>query len=349
MTRIAKGRQSGELWDRVKLENGLVGYVFQNYVEKVQDIEVTKVNISLENTTLQKNARVDLKVEVLPQNATNKQLTYTSSNSNVVSVNSNGRLFAVSSGTATITAKSNNNREGSIQVTVYSKVTGMQLKEDELCMQIGENYTVTPIIMPQDASNPKVNFYSSNEKIAMIDENGNIKAIAEGSVKIIAQTQEGEFKQEIALTVIPKLEEGAIIFEDELKINGNQITGVKEKTTVEQILQKISTAYHIEIQNGNGEKLNNEDYVGTQSKIRIYDEERLIIEYRIIIYGDLNGDGKINSIDLLILQRHLLEIQPLSGLYLKAANTDKSGRRPSSIDLLRMQRHILEIKEIEQL
>lgn len=349
MTRIAKGRQSGELWDRVKLENGLVGYVFQNYVEKIEEIEVTKVNISLDNTTLQKNERVDLKIEVLPQNATNKQLTYSSSNTNVVSVNSNGRLFAVSAGTATITAKSSNNKEGSIQVTVYSKVTGIQLKEDELCMQIGENYTVTPIIIPPDASNTKVNFNSSNKEVATIDKNGNIKAIQEGSAKIIAQTEEGGFKQEIALTVIPKLEEGTIIFEDELKVNGNQITGIQEKTTVEEILKKITTSYTIEIQNGNGEKLKSKDYVGTQSKIKIYDGEKLIIEYRIIIYGDLNGDGKINSIDLLILQRHLLEIQPLSGLFLKAANIDKTGKRPSSVDLLRIQRHILEIKEIEQL
>ena len=50
MTRIAKGKQNGELWDRVKLDNGLVGYVFQNYVEKVNDIEVTNINLSLENT-----------------------------------------------------------------------------------------------------------------------------------------------------------------------------------------------------------------------------------------------------------------------------------------------------------
>ena len=52
--------------------------------------------------------------------------------------------------------------------------------------------------------------------------------------------------------------------------------------------------------------------------------------------------------DLLVLQRHILEIKPLIGLELKAGNIDKSGKGPSSVDLLKIQRHILEIKQIEQ-
>ena len=94
---MQKEDNHGELWDRVKLNNGMVGYVFQNYIEEVKDIPVTKVTISLENTTLQKGERVTLKQEVLPENATNKKLSYTSSNSQVVTVDSTGRLLAVSS------------------------------------------------------------------------------------------------------------------------------------------------------------------------------------------------------------------------------------------------------------
>ena len=37
------------------------------------------------------------------------------------------------------------------------------------------------------------------------------------------------------------------------------------------------------------------------------------MEYKVVIYGDVNGDGKINSIDLLVLQRHILEIEQLQG------------------------------------
>ena len=65
-------------------------------------------------------------------------------------------------------------------------------------------------------------------------------------------------------------------------------------------------------------------------------------------YIDLNGDGKINSIDLLVLQRHILEIEQLQGPFLLAGNINKNGKNPSSIDSLLIQRHILELKLIEQ-
>ena len=70
--------------------------------------------------------------------------------------------------------------------------------------------------------------------------------------------------------------------------------------------------------------------------------------YTIIIYGDCNGDAKINSIDLLVLQRHILEFEKLEGVFLKASNVRKVGTKPTSVDLLLIQRHILGYQKIEQ-
>ena len=348
MTRIAKGRQTGELWDRVRLENGIVGYVFQNYIKEVKDIPIEQIKLSLENTTLQKGENANLKVEITPSNATNKTLEYTSNNSGVVTVDSTGKLFGVSSGKATITAKAKNGVTASIDVTVYSKVTGIKLKEQDLCLEVGQSYNVVPIILPEDANNKKVNYYSSEENIATIDQNGKLQAISNGNTTIKAVTEEGNFESEIMLTVIPKLEEGAITFESPLQVTANQITGIEEKTTVKELLEKIRTDYRLEVLNKSNEILAEEKFVGTESKIRVYDEDNLIIEYRVIIYGDVNGDGKINSIDLLVLQRHILELKPLEGMFLKAGNIAKNGKSPSSVDLLKIQRHILNLKQIEQ-
>ena len=348
MTRIAKGKQTGELWDRVKLENGIVGYVFQNYVEEVKEIEVKQINLSLENTTLQKGERVELKVQVLPEDATNKSLSFTSSNPSVVSVDSTGKLLAVSSGTATITAKSINNIACSITVRVYSRVTGISLKEENLTLQEGEIYAVVPIISPSDANNPKVVFSSSDTNIAEIDENGNVNAKMQGECKVKASTQEGNYEKEFTLTVIPKLEEDAISFSKDLTVNGNQITGWGVKTSVSEVFEKITSSYEIRIKNYKGEELEQKDFIGTESKIQILDGDKVIIEYHIILYGDVNGDGNISTVDLLVLQRHILELKELTGLFLKAGNIDKTGKNPSSVDLLKIQRHILGLKEIEQ-
>ena len=75
---------------------------------------------------------------------------------------------------------------------------------------------------------------------------------------------------------------------------------------------------------------------------------KILKEYQIIIYGDVNGDGKINSVDLLVLQRHILEIETLDDIYQKSANIRKNANKPSSVDLLSIQRHILGLQIIKQ-
>ena len=90
------------------------------------------------------------------------------------------------------------------------------------------------------------------------------------------------------------------------------------------------------------------DIVGTGTKVQIKENGNLLREYKIIVYGDANGDGKINSVDLLVLQRHILEIERMEEIYQKACNIRKDGKKPSSVDLLLIQRHILKLQQIEQ-
>lgn len=104
----------------------------------------------------------------------------------------------------------------------------------------------------------------------------------------------------------------------------------------------------MEIYNTEGNKLNGTDLVGTGSIIKILDNNNLVMEYNVIMHGDVSGDGKINSIDLLVLQRHILEIQKLSGVFVKAGNVRKNNKNPSSVDCLLIQRHILGLQNIEQ-
>ena len=117
---------------------------------------------------------------------------------------------------------------------------------------------------------------------------------------------------------------------------------------VNQIREKIDTIYDIEIYNSKGTLLQGNDLVGTGSTIRLLKDGQTIMEYYIILYGDVNGDGKISSIDLLVLQRHILELEKLSGVFIKAGNIRKDGKNPSSLDCLLIQRHILELQIIEQ-
>jgi beta-N-acetylglucosaminidase len=133
----------------------------------------------------------------------------------------------------------------------------------------------------------------------------------------------------------------------DLKVEGTEISGIY-KNTVLEIKQKIKTDFEIQIVNSQNKVLGDAEPVGTGSKILVKENGEILEEYNIILYGDVNGDGKINSIDLLKLQRHILEIEKLEDIYVKAGNVRKTGKVPSSVDLLLIQRHILGLQEISQ-
>lgn len=71
------------------------------------------------------------------------------------------------------------------------------------------------------------------------------------------------------------------------------------------------------------------------------------LTYTIIIYGDVTGDGVVNALDLLKVQKHIIGAGSLSGVYLEAANVKKSGT-VSALDLLKIQKHIIGAAPIEQ-
>lgn len=66
-----------------------------------------------------------------------------------------------------------------------------------------------------------------------------------------------------------------------------------------------------------------------------------------ILYGDINGDGKVSNLDLVLMQKHILGITELTGSSLEAANVSKDGGI-SNKDLVILQKHILGIELIEQ-
>ena len=50
MQRIGKGIQNGERWDKILLENGIVGYIYQAYVKEIPHVQIEKIDITIENT-----------------------------------------------------------------------------------------------------------------------------------------------------------------------------------------------------------------------------------------------------------------------------------------------------------
>ena len=364
MTRIEKGVQNGELWDRVILENGIVGYAFQSYLKELPAVQISQINLSLDKNTINKNETAKLKIEILPEEAKDQKITFSSSNPNIISVDQSGNIFGVSSGEATITATAENGVKGSITLNVYSKVEEIKLDIENLTLQEGESYNLKATIYPEDATNKNITFNSENNDIATVDQSGKITAIKEGTTRITVTSQDSQntrdnqsnpVQKSVEVKVIKKLTEDELKFDESLTTQGNIISGFDHKNmTVENIKKYITTIYEIQIENYKGEKIENNQLVGTGSKIKIIkttqtnNTTETLAEYSVVLYGDVNGDGKINSVDLLVLQRHILEIQTIDEIFQKAGNINKNGRKPTSVDLLLIQRHILGLQIINQ-
>ena len=352
MVRIAKGKQSGELWDKVKLSNGIVGYAFQSYLKEVPEKQIESIKVSIDNPVIQKGQTVPLKVEITPAEAQSHPVTYTSTNPNIAYVDSKGNITGLKSGKATITVKAKeNNVSNSIEVEVYSPVTDVQVHATDILLQIGESYTFNPIILPEDANNKAVTYQVEDDNIIVVDAIGKLTAKQEGKTKVIIKTENPNVFKEVTVTVIKGLAEGEIEFAEGIRINNYELSGLDiSKLKVSDIKNQITTSYSIEIYSHTGKLMSDDEQVGTGCKILIQDKNNQILkmQYIIVIYGDVSGDGKINSADLLVLQRHILEIQKLEGSFLTAGNINKNGKNPSSFDSLLIQRHILGLKMIEQ-
>ena len=113
----------------------------------VQQVKLNKTSVSLEvGKTFQ------LKATISPSNASNKKVTYTSSNKNAATVSSSSLITAKGTGSYTITATSNNNKKAIVKVSVtLPKVSSVKLNQSSINM-LGDKVTLRPAATPRDAA-----------------------------------------------------------------------------------------------------------------------------------------------------------------------------------------------------
>lgn len=329
----------------------LFGYIFQEYVEIVPNAKIEKIELKLDNTILEKGERKKLEVLIEPEEASSHKVSYSSSNPNIASIDKNGNIHAISSGETIITVKSEESDvQAEISISVHTSIEKLTIDQTEFYMQIGDTFKINTTLEPKNADNKNIIYTSSNESIASVDNAGIITAKAEGEAVILVTSEENNnIKTECKLIVIQKLTNTEIQFAKPLTLNSMEITGIEyNKNSVLDIKEKITTNYEIEIIDKNGKILEDTDRVGTGSKILIKQDNNILAKYLILLYGDVNGDARIDSIDLLVLQRHILQIEEIKGIYKKAGNIAKDGGKLTAIDILLIQRHILEIQFLNQ-
>lgn len=154
----------------------------------VTSVSLNKTSLSFTGT----GASQTLTAAVSPSNATNKTLTWSSSNTSVATV-SNGVVKAVGFGTATITAKSNNGKTASCKVTVNPiQPTGIKATpETSTLYDLNGTVKLTANVMPSNATYKAVTWSSNNTSVATVSSDGTVKAVGYGTAVITAKTVNG--------------------------------------------------------------------------------------------------------------------------------------------------------------
>ena len=156
------------------------------------NIKATKITLDktkIELTTGKETEKITSSIE---PSIANKNVKYTSSNTSIATVSSDGVVTAVGSGTCKITAAPTDGSKvtASCDVTVDIKTTGMKLDKTNYTFNKAETIKINPVITPSKASK-KLTWTSSNTKVAIVSSDGKVTPVGKGTCKIIATTTDG--------------------------------------------------------------------------------------------------------------------------------------------------------------
>ena len=169
-------------------------------------VKVVKITLNKTTASVGKGKTMQLTATVTPTNATNKAVTWKSSNTKIATVSSTGKVTAKSAGTVTITctAKDGSGKKATCKVTVTEpkppvkptvKVTKLTLNKKAATLSPKETLTLRATVTPTNATNKAVTWKSSNTKIATVSSTGKVTAKSAGTVTITCTAKDGSGKK----------------------------------------------------------------------------------------------------------------------------------------------------------
>ena len=175
------------------------------------EVEIPKVAVSgitLNNSTLSLTTGQNFTLQAMlsPSNATNKEVTWESSDAGVAAVSKDGVVTAKKAGKATIVVKAadESGKYASCVVTVTEvkkEVTGVTLNKSSLNLGVGGSEVLSATVLPADATNKQVTWLSSTPSVATVSQSGVVTGVKEGTTQISVITADGSKTAICSVTV----------------------------------------------------------------------------------------------------------------------------------------------------
>ncbi len=227
--------------------------------------------------------------------------------------------------------------EVNLEVKKYQYVTGIVI--EDAVIEVGSELQLFPIVEPNNAINKTLKMTSKDTSIFTVSD-GKIHGIKEGTAKLLIETVDGSnVKKEINITVI-----NLFTKESTYKLQNDYIVKVQPETTYENILTNFASPSTIKIYNLENKEVKSGN-IGTGFRV-VKTSSNKTKEYKIIILGEVTGEGMINSADLLKIRQYLRKTVTLTNEFFIAADTTKDNIL-NSADLLRLRQYLLKMVNLE--
>ena len=167
-------------------------FTYSAATQKLSTTSVTDITLNKTEGTLAVGDTETLVATIAPAGATNKMVEWSSSDESVATVDENGKVTALKAGTATITAKAlDGDKTATFTLTVKEAATSVTLNKTAIELSVGASETLTATIAPSGADDA-VEWTTSDESVATVDENGKVTAVKAGTATITVTTKNGK-------------------------------------------------------------------------------------------------------------------------------------------------------------
>lgn len=195
-------------------------------VEKQCSITVIVLPAGIEmdgEVPIEKNGTYQLTPVLSPDNVTEAEITYTSSDEGVATVDENGLITALKAGTAVIRAQSEvEDVYAECTVTVYVLSERIELSQEKHELYIGEEFTLGATVLPEDTTDKSLTFTSSDDDVITVDGDGNIKAVGKGKATVTVKAEDTGITSQCEVTV-RKHAEGIYVVSDAVAYVGRSL------------------------------------------------------------------------------------------------------------------------------
>lgn len=166
--------------------------------------------------------KITLKATITNSNASNKGVTWSSSNSKIATVNSSGKVTGKKVGKCTIKAVANDGSgmSATCSIRVVKRVTKITLNKKTASIFTGKSFKLKKTIKPKTATIKSVKWSSSDKEVATVDKSGNVLGISPGIARITVTANDGSGKSAACLVTVKE------------KIVSTGITAAKSEVTI---------------------------------------------------------------------------------------------------------------------